>query len=98
MTTDEGQACFAYYTWNNGGGFVDDEGNWTLNSAENVEAMVEKRKEVNKITDIRELAVAYHDEVAPYFDAIRYHIDKLELIVEDDMWPLPKYRELLFVR
>ena len=66
--------------------------------AENVEAMVEKRKEVNKITDIRELAVAYHDEVAPYFDAIRYHIDKLELIVEDDMWPLPKYRELLFVR
>ena len=50
--------------------------------------MVEKRKEVNKITDIRELAVAYHDEVAPYFDAIRYHIDKLELIVEDDMWPL----------
>lgn len=60
--------------------------------------MVEKRKEVNKITDIRELAVAYHDEVAPYFDAIRYHIDKLELIVEDDMWPLPKYRELLFVR
>ena len=39
MTTDEGQACFAYYTWNNGGGFVDDEGNWTLNSAENVEAI-----------------------------------------------------------
>ena len=39
MTTDEGQAAFAYYTWNNGGGFVDDEGNWTLNSAENVEAI-----------------------------------------------------------
>ena len=39
MTTDEGQACFAYYAWNNGGGFVDDEGNWTLNSAENVEAI-----------------------------------------------------------
>ncbi len=39
MTTDEGQACFAYYAWNNGGGFVDDEGNWTLNSAENVEAV-----------------------------------------------------------
>ena len=39
MTTDEGQAAFAYYTWNNGGGFVDDEGNWALNSAENVEAM-----------------------------------------------------------
>ncbi len=39
MTTDEGQAAFAYYTWNNGGGFVDDDGNWTLNSAENVEAI-----------------------------------------------------------
>ena len=66
--------------------------------AENVEAMVEKRKVVNKITDIRTLAVAYHDEIAPYFDAIRYHIDKLELIVEDEMWTLPKYRELLFIR
>lgn len=66
--------------------------------AENVEEMVEKRKVVNRITDIRTLAVAYHDEIAPYFDAIRYHIDKLELIVEDEMWTLPKYRELLFIR
>lgn len=66
--------------------------------AENVEAMVEKRKVVNKIEDMRSLAVAYHDEIAPYFDAIRYHIDKLELIVEDEMWTLPKYRELLFIR
>lgn len=66
--------------------------------AENVEAMVEKRKVVNRIEDIRTLAVAYHDEIEPYFDAIRYHIDKLELIVEDEMWTLPKYRELLFVR
>lgn len=66
--------------------------------AENVEAMVEKRKVVNRIDDIRTLAVAYHDEIAPYFDQIRYHIDKLELIVEDEMWTLPKYRELLFVR
>ena len=66
--------------------------------ADNVEAMVEKRKVVNKNEDIRTLAVAYHDEVAPYLDAIRYHIDKLELIVEDDMWTLPKYRELLFIR
>lgn len=53
---------------------------------------------VNKIEDIRTLAVAYHDEIAPYFDSIRYHIDKLELIVEDEMWTLPKYRELLFIR
>ena len=66
--------------------------------AENVEAMVEKRKVVNKIEDMRALAVAYHDEIAPYFDQIRYHIDKLELIVEDEMWTLPKYRELLFIR
>ena len=66
--------------------------------AENVEEMVEKRKVVNRIENIRELAIAYHDEIAPYFDAIRYHIDKLELIVEDEMWTLPKYRELLFIR
>lgn len=66
--------------------------------AENVEAMVEKRKVVNKIEDVRTLAVAYHDEIVPYFDQIRYHIDKLELIVEDEMWTLPKYRELLFIR
>ena len=66
--------------------------------AENVEAMVEKRKVVNRIENIRDLAIAYHDDVAPYFDAIRYHIDKLELIVEDEMWTLPKYRELLFIR
>jgi len=66
--------------------------------AENVEAMVEKRKEVNKTEDVRSLAIAYHDEVEPYLASIRYHIDKLELIVEDDMWTLPKYRELLFIR
>lgn len=66
--------------------------------AENVEAMVEKRKEVNRIEDIRSLAIAYHDEVAPYLDAIRSHIDKLELIVEDEKWTLPKYREMLFIR
>ena len=63
-----------------------------------VEAMVEKRKEVNRLTDIRALSVAYHDEVEPFLHAIRYHIDKLELIVEDEMWTLPKYRELLFIR
>ena len=63
-----------------------------------VEAMVEKRKEVNRLTDIRAISVAYHDEVEPFLHAIRYHIDKLELIVEDEMWTLPKYRELLFIR
>ena len=60
--------------------------------------MVETRKAVNRITNIREKAIAYHDQIAPYFESIRYHIDKLELIVEDEMWTLPKYRELLFIR
>ena len=44
----------------------------------------------------RERAIAYHDTVLPYFDQIRYHVDKLELIVDDELWPLPKYREILF--
>ena len=60
--------------------------------------MVEKRKVVNRIEDVRSKAIAYHDEIAPFLDTIRYHIDKLELIVEDEMWTLPKYRELLFIR
>ena len=66
--------------------------------ARNVEAMVEARKAANKIESEREKAIAYHDTIEPYFDQIRYHIDKLELIVEDETWPLPKYRELLFIR
>ena len=47
---------------------------------------------------MREKAVAYHDTVAPLFDEIRYHIAKLELMIDDEMWTLPKYRELLFIR
>ncbi len=61
-------------------------------------AMIEARKVANKIEDAREKALAYHDQVLPYFDVIRYHVDKLELIVDDEMWTLPKYRELLFIR
>jgi glutamine synthetase len=64
----------------------------------NVEAMVEERKKANKIENEREKAIAYHDQVIPYFDIIRYHTDKLELIIDDEMWSLPKYRELLFIR
>lgn len=63
----------------------------------NVDAMVEARKIANKIENIREKAIAYHDTVLPFFEVIRYHIDKLELIVDNQMWPLPKYRELLFI-
>jgi glutamine synthetase len=60
--------------------------------------MVDARKIANKIESEREKAIAYHDTVAPYFNEIRYHIDKLELIVDNEMWTLPKYRELLFIR
>lgn len=60
--------------------------------------LVEARKVANKIEAEREKAVAYHDTVVPFFEKIRYEIDKLEMIVDDEMWTLPKYRELLFIR
>ena len=63
-----------------------------------VKKMVNARKEANIIENEREKAIAYHDKVVPCMDIIRYHIDKLELMVDDEMWPLPKYRELLFIR
>ncbi|MBO5699311.1 MAG: glutamine synthetase type III, partial [Bacteroidaceae bacterium] len=66
-----------------------------------VNEMIATRKRNNRIADIRQKAIAYHDEVAPFIDgpnSIRMHIDELELIVEDEMWTLPKYRELLFIR
>ena len=65
---------------------------------ENVEKMVEARKIANRIESEREKAIAYHDIVAPYLEEIRYHVDKLEQVVDDELWPLPKYRELLFIR
>lgn len=63
-----------------------------------VEAMVEARKRANKCDSERQKAIMYHDEVVPRMETIRYHIDKLELMVDNEMWPLPKYRELLFIR
>mgnify|MGYP001765663670 FL=1 len=63
-----------------------------------VDDMIDIRRSVNKIEDEYEKAVAYHDKVLPYFDIIRYNADKLELIVNDEMWTLPKYREMLFIR
>ena len=65
---------------------------------EKVDAMIEARKVANKIASEREKAIAYHDTVAPLMEDIRYHVDKLETIVDDEAWPLPKYRELLFIR
>ena len=60
--------------------------------------MIEARKKANVITDYRSKAIAYHDTVVPFLDEIREHIDELELMVDNQMWPLPKYRELLFIR
>ncbi len=65
----------------------------------NVTDMIEARKKANEISDTRSKAIAYCDEVkGKHFDTIRYHVDKLELLVDDEKWPLPKYRELLFLR
>ncbi len=63
-----------------------------------VARMVENRKKANAITNERSKAIAYHDTVVPCMETIRYNIDKLELMVDNEMWPLPKYRELLFIR
>jgi len=65
---------------------------------EKTEEMIDARKVANKIVDEREKAIAYHDTVIPIMEEIRYHIDKLELVVDDQLWTLPKYRELLFIR
>ncbi|MDR1122352.1 MAG: glutamine synthetase III [Dysgonamonadaceae bacterium] len=63
-----------------------------------VDEMVEARKKANVIESEREKALAYCEKISPYLEEIRYHIDKLELIVDNEMWTLPKYRELLFIR
>ena len=62
-----------------------------------VQEMIDARKKANKIEDEREKAYAYEQEVRPHFDTIRYHVDKLEMIVDNEMWPLPKYREMLLL-
>lgn len=63
-----------------------------------VRDMIEARKVANEIESEKEKAYAYEGSVRPYLDDIRYHIDKLEMIVDNELWPLPKYRELLFTR
>ncbi|MBC7389715.1 MAG: glutamine synthetase III [Opitutaceae bacterium] len=65
---------------------------------EDVEAMIEERKVANAMEDAKDRAIAYCEKVKPYFDKIRYCVDKLELTVSDEAWPLPKYREMLFIR
>ena len=64
----------------------------------NVDQMVEERKKANKIEDVREKAIAYDEKVKTFFQPIRYHVDKLEQVIDDSLWPLPKFRELLFIK
>jgi len=63
-----------------------------------VNAMVEERKKANNMADTHKRAIAYCNKIKAYFDVIRYNSDKLELIVEDELWQLPKYREMLFIK
>ena len=64
----------------------------------NVDAMVEERKKANKIENLREHAIAYDEKVKAYFEPIRDHVDRLEQLIDDKLWPLPKFRELLFIK
>lgn len=77
---------------------IEDIAKHTIYIKEKVDEMVNTRKVLNKIEHEREKAIEYHDKIAPMLEEIRYHIDKLELIVDNELWTLPKYRELLFIR
>ncbi len=63
-----------------------------------VDAMIGERRKANALEDLRDMAIAYDEKVKPYFDTIRYEVDKLEIMIDDELWPLPKYREMLFTR
>ena len=69
-----------------------------LKTKDEVAKMIEARKVANRIENEREKAIAYHDTVVPSMELIREYLDDLELMVDNEMWPLPKYRELLFIR
>ncbi len=64
----------------------------------NVDQMITERKIANAIEDVREKSIAYDEKVKSYFQPIRYHVDKLEQLIDDTLWPLPKFRELLFIK
>jgi glutamine synthetase len=64
----------------------------------NVDLMLQERKKANRLATTEEMAKAYDEKVKPYFETIRYHTDKLELLVDDNLWPLPKYREIMFLK
>lgn len=63
-----------------------------------IEKMVDARKKANTVENIREKAIEYDEKVKPFFQSIRYHADKLEQLIDDSLWPLPKFRELLFIK
>jgi glutamine synthetase len=65
---------------------------------ESIDAMINERKKANVLDDIEKKAEAYCQKIKPYFEKIRYHSDKLELMIDDELWPLSKYREMLFTR
>lgn len=65
---------------------------------QNVDDMINERKKANKVEDLRERAIDYDEKVKSYFAPIRFHADKLETLVDDSLWPLPKFRELLFIK
>jgi len=77
---------------------IKDISNHISSIKDDVEMMTEARKEANLIETVQQKAIAYKDEVKPYFEKIRYNVDKLEMLVDDELWPLPKYRELLFIK
>jgi glutamine synthetase len=79
-------------------GLIEEIAERTERIVKGVEELVDARKVANKIEDERSKAIAYHDTVAPKMESIRYEIDKLELIVDNELWTLPKYREMLFIR
>jgi glutamine synthetase len=62
-----------------------------------IENMIQERKKANTIEDLRDKAIAYDEKVKSFFQPIRYHVDKLEQLVDDSLWPLPKFRELIFI-
>ncbi|MFO8235628.1 MAG: glutamine synthetase III [Bacteroidales bacterium] len=68
------------------------------NIRENVVNMINERKKANQISDTKIKAQAYNEKICSYFEEIRYHVDKLEMIIDDEIWPFPKYREILFTR
>ena len=65
---------------------------------EYIDKMRNERKKANTLEDSREKAIQYCDKVRPLMEMVRDHVDKLEILVDDELWPLPKYRELLFIR